>query len=121
LNPPIAVRWVYICRSSSIDGKNQSENPPPLYAIAVSDAPVVHADATAAVFVFPEPIDVPVEPEIEVDALLHQAIFASEPPFQLFGAASKNSPLELPLVAGVMKMIPPPGPISPTTHELEHG
>ena len=72
-------------------------------------------------FVLPEPIDVPVEPEIEVDELLHQAILGSAPPFQLFGAASKNSPLVLPLVAGVMKMIPPPGPISPTAHALEHG
>ena len=89
--------------------------------MAVSDAPDAQVDATAAVFVLPEPIDVPVEPEIEVDALLHQAMFASEPPFQLFGAASKYSPLELPLVAGVMKMIPPPGPISPATHALEHG
>jgi hypothetical protein len=30
------------------------------------------------------------------------------------GAASKYFPVELPVVAGVMKMIPPPGPTSPT-------
>jgi hypothetical protein len=89
--------------------------------MAVSDAPDVQVDATAAVFDLPEPIDVPVEPVMDVDELLHQAMFASEPPFQLFGAASKYSPLELPLVEGVMKMIPPPGPISPTAHALEHG
>ena len=87
----------------------------------MSDAPETQVEATAAVFIFPEPMDVPVEPEIEVDALLHQAMLGSDPPFQLFGAASKYCPLELPLVAGVIKMIPPPGPISPTTHELEHG
>jgi hypothetical protein len=30
------------------------------------------------------------------------------------GAASKYFPVELPVVAGVMKMTPPPGPTSPT-------
>ena len=104
-----------------MDGKNQSENPPPSYAMALSDAPETHDEATTAVFALPEPIDVPVEPAIELEELLHHAMFGSAPPFQLLGAASKYCPLELPFVEGVMKMIPPPGPISPTAHVPEHG
>jgi hypothetical protein len=40
----------------------------------------------------------------------------SSVPAQLNGAASKNLPVVFPLVVGVIKTIPPPGPISPTAH-----
>ena len=42
-------------------------------------------------------------------------------PLQPVGAASKYLPVALPTVAGVMKMIPPAGPMSPIAHAEVQG
>ena len=82
------------------------------YSLAWSPALELHAAATmAAVLSSPVPISVPTAPEIVVEfAPPHQscALDTSK------GAASKYFPVELPVVAGVIKMTPPLGPISPT-------
>lgn len=43
-------------------------------------------------------------------------MFESVPPFHVPRAASKYLPVEFPLVDGVMKIFPPPGPVSPTAY-----
>ena len=43
-------------------------------------------------------------------------LFESVPPFHVPSAASKYLPVEFPLVDGVIKIFPPPGPVSPTAY-----
>ena len=114
----------YICNSSSIDGKNQFVFPPPLYALADLAAPDEHTATMASVFAEPVPISVPnaLGVPINVDVALHHAMLRSIPtPLHPAGAASKYLPVVFPTVDGVIKMIPPAGPTSPTTHADEQG
>jgi hypothetical protein len=45
--------------------------------------------------------------------MLHQLAVGSTPPLQEVGADSKYFPVALPLVDRMMKILPPPGPVSP--------
>ncbi len=78
----------------------------------------------ASVFVDPVPIAVPnaLGVPINVDDALHHAMLRSIPtPLHPAGAASKYLPVVLPTVAGVIKMIPPAGPTSPTAQAEVQG
>lgn len=78
----------------------------------------------ALVFAEPVPIAVPsaLGVPINVEVALHHAMLRSIPtPLHPAGAASKYLPDVLPTVAGVIKMIPPAGPTSPTAHAVEQG